>query len=63
MDILQIKIRLPNDLKQQIEQASKVNKRSLNAEIALRLEQTLKPEYNLAQLMVEMKNLLDEVKD
>lgn len=63
MDILQIKIRLPSELKDQIEQASRNNKRSLNAEISARLEQTLKPEYNLAQMLVEMKGLLNEIKD
>jgi hypothetical protein len=38
---LQMKIRLPADLKDAIERESKLNKRSLNAEVVARLEQTL----------------------
>ncbi|MDC7704053.1 Arc family DNA-binding protein [Vogesella sp. LYT22W] len=40
----QMKLRLPLDLKQQIEEVAKANNRSMNAEIVARLQASLQPE-------------------
>lgn len=41
----QYKLRMPADLKAQIEGAARVNKRSMNAEIVARLEESLKTQF------------------
>lgn len=58
----QMKIRLPADLKDQIEAAAKAAGRSMNAEIVARLEQSFKQEEEGFDLAFRSAVLEDEIK-
>ena len=54
----QFKLRMPAHLREQVELASQESKRSLNAEIVARLEESFRPQAGAAATVGEVMDLL-----
>ncbi|UOG91796.1 MAG: Arc family DNA-binding protein [Candidatus Thiothrix sulfatifontis] len=53
-------LRMPPEVKEQIEKLAEQNRRSLNAEIIVRLEQSIRQEGRLCITVDELRQIIDE---
>jgi len=52
-------LRMPSEVKDQIEKLAEQNRRSLNAEIVVRLEQSIRQEERLCITADELRQIID----
>lgn len=57
----QVNFRLPLDLKEKLEQAAKINGRSLTSELTTRLEQSFAENQSSPDITVMLQKILDEI--
>ncbi len=53
-------LRMPPEVKEQLEKLAEQNRRSLNAEIVVRLEQSIKQEGGLCITAEELRHIINE---
>jgi hypothetical protein len=59
-DVNPFGLRMPSEVKEELEKLAEQNRRSLNAEIVVRLEQSIRQEGRLCITVDELRQIIDE---